>query len=196
MCGITRLEDAKLAVDMGADCIGFIFAPSPRQITPEKACSISMRIGNIKKAGVFVNEDPTAVKNIRNFCELDIVQLHGNESPEYCQAIGGKIIKAIRVKEKQTLENMQYPGVWKILLDTYHPKQAGGTGKRIDADLLSEINDFSQIIMAGGINADNVLEVIGKYQPFGIDVNSGVESAPGIKDKNKVMELYNNLRKK
>ncbi|MBN2412533.1 phosphoribosylanthranilate isomerase [candidate division KSB1 bacterium] len=195
ICGITRLEDAVKAENFGADAVGFIFAKSPRQIDvtiAEKLCS------NIKipKIGVFVNEELKKIMRIRKRCNLDIIQLHGDESSEFCKALGGTIIKAIRVKNEQSIEQIQaYTNVWKILLDTYIPGQAGGTGKQIDNRFLIN-RDLSNIILAGGITPDNIDIILQKYAPFGLDISSGIEDSPGKKNIEKMELVIKKVKKR
>ncbi len=191
ICGITRLEDALLAEELGADAVGFIFAPSPRQIDPFAAARIADDLHHVAKVGVFVNRSMSEIQEIRSLCHLDLVQLHGNESPKFCRSLGGTVIKALRVRDETSLAQIAaYDQVWKMLLDSYDPNKRGGTGKRINAELLRSQQDFSRIILAGGITPENVAELIGTFQPFGVDVSSGVENAPGIKDHDKLQLLF------
>lgn len=193
ICGMTRLKDARLAQDLGADAIGYIFAKSPRKITPLLASAISNNI-KITKVGVFVNKPLEEIQAIRKECSLDIIQLHGEESPAFCDALGGKIIKAFRIKDEKSLARMKdYPMVWKFLLDAFVPGQRGGTGKRINTFLLEKIENPSQIILAGGLNPENVGQTLKNFSPFGIDVSSGVEKSPGIKDAEKLKNLFYQL---
>ena len=191
ICGITRLEDACLVEQMGADAIGFIFTKSPRQIDVTTAAQISKHLHFVSKVGVFVNQSIAEVQEIRQQCELDVVQLHGDESPEFCQSVGGTVIKSFRLKDKSTLHKIKdYSKVWKILLDAYVPGKMGGTGKSINIKLVREIKDCSRIILAGGLNPGNVAAITGELSPFGIDVSSGVEQSPGIKDPQKLEQLF------
>ena len=131
------------------------------------------------------------IRAIRKECGLDIVQLHGEESPSFCDALGGKIIKAFRVKDENSLTQIKdYPMAWKILLDAFVSGQRGGTGKRINTFLLNKIENPSQIILAGGLSPKNVRQTLKNFQPFGIDVSSGVEKSPGIKDAEKLKKLF------
>jgi phosphoribosylanthranilate isomerase len=196
ICGITRLEDARLAEELGADAIGFVFAPSPRQIDPFSAATISRQLGKVTKVGVFVDQELGQVQEIRELCRLDIVQLHGQESPRYCCNLGSTVIKAFRIRDAAALEQiLDYQQVWRILLDSFHPQKQGGTGQPIESDLLRGYAGFERTILAGGINPENVEKVSTSFRPFGIDVSSSVEKAPGIKDANKMDQLLQNLRK-
>lgn len=195
ICGITRLEDAIYAETLGADAIGFVFAASPRQMTPARVAEISKHI-RILKIGVFVDEEMAVVQSIRRECSLDIVQLHGQESPEYCKKLGGAIIKAFRMAnadEWQTTGEYQHC-TWKILVDAFVPGKTGGTGRQIDAAVLQNA-DLSNVILAGGIAPENVTNYITRYAPFGLDTSSGVEEAPGIKDKWKMANLIRTIKR-
>ena len=195
ICGITRHSDALRAQECGADAIGFVFADSPRHIDVAKAEKISRKI-HIPSVGVFVNEKLEHILEIRKRCALDIIQLHGDETPEFCEALGGAIIKAFRVKNKETLEKIKsYTNIWKILLDAYVPGKAGGTGKRIDSQYLTG-KDLSGIILAGGIKPDNVEFILQQFKPYGLDVSSGIEESPGIKDLNKMENLIKTVKKR
>jgi len=191
ICGITRLEDASFIEKLGADAIGFVFAASPRRVDMERAAHISQNVRSVQKVGVFVNPTLDKVRDTRDKCSLDIVQLHGAESPEFCKAVGGKVIKAFRLRDEETISRIaHYAGVWKVLVDAYMPAKLGGTGKQIDKDILKEMQDFSNVIIAGGLSPNNVEGIIGEFRPFGIDVSSGVEQSPGIKDHQKLKRLF------
>ena len=193
ICGMRRRGDIDLAVTCGADAVGFIYAPSPRQVTPEHVARLVDGL-HVLKVGVFVDENLERIRDIREKNRLDIIQLHGNETPEYCEKLGGRLFKALRAKNRTTVDRMaDFPPDIKILLDAYVKGQAGGTGRRIDKNLLDQIKDFSGIILAGGVGPDNAAELIEQYQPFGIDVNSKVEVEPGMKDHGKMKALFRSL---
>jgi phosphoribosylanthranilate isomerase len=190
-CGITRLEDAQYARDLGADAIGFVFAKSPRQVTAEAATDIIGRINGIKKVGVFVNEPLSIVKEIQENCGLDFVQLHGEEPPEYCDYFGDRAIKAIRVKDLADLKAINaYSNNTKILLDAFVANQRGGTGKVIDKQILQQIKNPNNIILAGGLTPQNCESILSIIKPFGLDVSSGIEISPGVKDHQKMKNFY------
>jgi phosphoribosylanthranilate isomerase len=192
ICGITRIQDALLAESLGASAIGFVFAASPRQITVDKAAIIAGSV-KIAQVGVFVDASLENVQQIKDRCGLDIVQLHGNESPDFCNAVGGRVIKAFRLRDRNVLSHIKkYDGIWKILLDAYVPGMSGGTGRQIQSDVLNAVDDFSNIILAGGIGAGNV-QAYRAYRPFGLDVSSSLESEPGIKERCKMEELFTQL---
>ena len=183
MCGMTRPQDIAHAARIGAHAVGFIFAPSPRKVTAVKAFALTDQADALLKVGVFVDEDIHIIKNIQRLCKLDIIQLHGNESPEYCHQLGGRIFKAFRLKDESLIQHFSdYPDNVKILVDAWDALQAGGTGKQISFNLLDQIRDFSRIIIAGGVGLENVVKIAQTYHPFGVDVNSKIEKSPGIKD--------------
>jgi phosphoribosylanthranilate isomerase len=188
-CGMTREQDVRKAYELGADAVGFIFAASPRKVTTDLVKKLSGMSQDVLKVGVFVNERLDTVRNIRKECQLDIIQLHGDESPTYCQKLGGTIIKAFRAKEQTMPKLDEYSMVWKFLLDAFVPGQYGGSGKRISSSILDSIESFSDIIIAGGLDAAAALEIEKRYSPFGVDINSGVELAPGIKDHQKMQDV-------
>ncbi|MBN2001361.1 phosphoribosylanthranilate isomerase [candidate division KSB1 bacterium] len=194
ICGITRLQDALLAHELGADAVGFVFAPSPRRMSWKKAAQLSSRLKDITKVGVFVNAPLEEIKEIRDRCALDIIQLHGEESPQFCQDLKGPVIKAFNFKDRSTLDGLYgYQGVWRIVLDAYVKGRRGGTGQRIENVLLREVSDFSRIILAGGLNPDNINQIL-PYNPFGIDLSSGLERSPGVKDEGKMRRLFEILK--
>lgn len=186
ICGITNLEDASLAVELGADALGFIFASSPRQITPQKARAIICGIPPfVKTVGVFVNEAPATIREVVQHCGLDLVQLHGDESPALCEELMPCTIKAIRIEDESSLQKSQpYQGkVRALLLDTYSKERVGGTGKTFDWKLAIKIKKMgTPIILSGGLGPSNIDLAIHTVRPYAIDVNSGVEEYPGKKN--------------
>jgi len=194
MCGMTRREDIEKAVELSVDAVGFIFADSPRQVTLEKVVELTRDIP-VAKVGVFVNTELDIVADIRRRCKLDIIQLHGNESPSYCRELGGDILKAVRMQNYDSLNELErHSDVFAFLLDTFVKGQAGGTGKQINRELLDEIDDFSNIILAGGLGAENITEIIQRYQLFGVDINSKIETSPGVKDHQKMTAVMRNIK--
>lgn len=186
ICGITNLEDASNAVELGADALGFIFAPSPRQIAPQKASEIIRAIPPlVKTVGVFVNEAPATIREVMQHCGLDLIQLHGDESPAFCDEFMPYAIKALRIKDESSLQLSQaYHGTIRaLLLDTYSKDMVGGTGKTFDWDLAVRIkNQGIPIILSGGLTPSNIAQAINTVRPYAVDVNSGIESYPGKKD--------------
>ncbi len=188
ICGITNLEDALVAIEAGADMLGFVFAASPRQVTPEQALRIIEKLPDkVEKVGVFVNADLEFVKQTMDVCRLDQAQLHGNETPEYCAAIGvSKVVKAFRVQDASVLDAMKSCKASAYLLDAYDPARAGGTGRTFDWDIARKAGKYGKIVLSGGLNPDNVKEAVATVNPYGVDVSSGVEATPGKKDPAKV----------
>ena len=195
ICGITTCEDAEIAVNYGASAIGMIFYEgSPRYIYPEKVKEWIPAIpAKMKKVGVFVNEKRKNIKTIVDKLNLDYIQLHGDESPEYCDKMIRPVIKVFHMGtdfDSAVLGNFQ---VHAFLFDTYQKDKCGGTGRSFNWDLISDLKTDTPIILSGGLNPDNINEGIETVQPSAVDVNSGVESKPGIKDKVKVEKLFNTI---
>ncbi len=198
ICGITNLEDALFATEAGADVLGFIFAESPRRISDEAARDIIKKLPPfVIRVGVFVNESKERVRKTARFCGLDCLQLHGEESPQYCSSIwGGPVIKAFRVKDEASIAAMApYLSVDGLLLDTFAEDRHGGTGKVFDHDLALKAKRFSKpIILSGGITPSNVKDAVTKVDPYAIDSSSGVESVPGKKDHNLIKSLISSIK--
>lgn len=183
ICGITNLKDALAAAKWGADALGFIFAPSPRRITPQQAASIIAELPPfISKVGVFVDSELQEIRETMAICGLDLAQLHGLESPEYCQALSSRAIKSFRVKDESVLELLNQYKVKAFLLDNYDAILKGGTGKIFDWNIARKAAQDRLVILSGGLTAANVRQAINKVKPYAVDVSSGVESSPGVKD--------------
>ena len=196
VCGTTRLKDAQLAVNCGADAIGFIFyKKSPRCVTVKTAKEICSKLPPfVHRVGVFVNEAADTINRIAERCGLDAVQLHGNESPSFCKKIKRRVIKAVRVKDSESLNGLSRYPVDGFLLDTYKEDQWGGTGKVFDWKLAARAKKYGPVVIAGGLNSHNVKEAVKKVQPYGVDVSSGVEKSPGKKDPKKVKAFLKAVR--
>ncbi|MBO6793301.1 MAG: phosphoribosylanthranilate isomerase [Balneolaceae bacterium] len=201
ICGITNLEDARFASGAMVDYLGFIFVESsPRYIDPEKAGAIVNWVEGPEKVGVFMDQPLDDVNVLAKFSGIDLVQLHGNETLEYCQLIEKPIIKVIHVGETSSKEEIEtqvalYSEVAEFLLfDTKANGKFGGTGKTFDWSLLNEIADDIPFFLAGGLNPENVSGAIEMVQPFAVDLNSGVEEEPGLKDFEKIEQLMENLK--
>jgi phosphoribosylanthranilate isomerase len=199
ICGITEKEDALSAVNLGADALGFIFAPSPRQIPMEKARHIIKTIPPfVKTVGVFVNQETTTIREYINYCGLDLVQLHGDESPEFCRELMPYTIKAFRIKDDSNLQMcMAYrANARALLLDTYAKDKVGGTGKTFDWQLAVKIKKTGlPVILSGGLGPSNIEEAIRVVRPYAVDVNSGVEERPGKKSYGLMRQLMDKIRK-
>ena len=195
ICGITNLSDAKAAAVHGASAIGFIFyEKSSRAISIEDAKFISRHLSNdISKVGVFVNHDTAFIEEAIRSVSLNIIQLHGDETPGFCNQFDVPVFKAVRIKNEASLSVMDQYNVAGFLLDTFSNKQYGGTGETFDWSLINEQID-TPIILSGGLNPDNILDAIDSVNPAAIDVNSGVELSPGKKDHQKINLLFENLK--
>lgn len=198
-CGITSMADAEAAVAAGVDALGFIFVPgSPRNIDPEKAREIIGRLFPLVDAvGVFMDENAQVVEEIARFCDLTYVQLHGSESPTFCKGIPCRVLKSFSIGGESTESDLApYRDVVKgVLLDTYHQGMSGGTGKTFDWRLVEKLNPPGPVILAGGLGPENVAEAIRLVRPYGVDVNSGIEREPGVKDGSKLLQFVEEVRK-
>ena len=224
ICGLTNLEDARLALKAGADMLGFIFyEPSPRYVSPEKVKDIILtlvnefglelgqqnrnvvlsetegteivnrksKIVNRKSfVGVFVNHPPEVVRQTLNFCNLDLAQLHGDESPDYLRQFNGRAYKAINPRSFEDVKAIIEPFILHpsafILLDAFHPVLRGGTGRVADWEMAAKIARRHKILLAGGLSPGNVAEAIQQVKPWGVDVSGGVEACKGKKDPTKL----------
>ncbi|MGE8523008.1 MULTISPECIES: phosphoribosylanthranilate isomerase [Acinetobacter] len=191
ICGITRVEDVHAVVNAGADAIGFVFyPPSPRAVTAEQAAQLVQAIAPyVQVVGLFVNHSANEIQDILQTVHLDIVQFHGDETPEQCQTIaqqvGRRWYKAIQVKPDldvvTEIQRYQDAGASAVLLDAWHPDLKGGTGHSFDWETFPKLD--IPLILAGGLNPDNIEQAILTTQAYAVDVSGGVESAKGIKDQ-------------
>ena len=197
ICGTTSLKDAFLAVESGADAIGFIFYKmSPRNISQKEAKEIILQLPPfIETVGVFVNETSDKINRIAEQCKLNSIQLHGEESPALCRRVKRKVIKAFRVKNADSLKSIASYHVSGFLLDSYNDGSKGGTGQVFDWNLALRVKKQGPVILAGGLNPYNVFTAIHRVKPYGVDVCSGVEKSPGIKDHEKIREFIKSVRK-
>ena len=186
ICGITNVKDALHAVDAGADAIGFVFAPSKRKITVQAARLIVQELPPfVKTVGVFVNESLLNIQRIQDEAKLDLIQLSGEESEDFAAYFAADAIKVVHVSKNTPPSARNYP-YNTLLLDTLVKGLKGGSGQTFDWDLAIEIARTRRIIIAGGLNPENVVEAIHKVRPYAVDVSSGVEAEPGRKDDVKV----------
>jgi phosphoribosylanthranilate isomerase len=187
ICGITNVEDGLLAVELGADALGFVFAASPRQVDPETAKAIIDALpASVVKVGVFVDDDPMRVRDISRYCGLHTIQLHGREVPDLCKIFMPRVIKAIRVRDERSLEGLGgYVGKSAgFVLDTFLHEREGGTGMTFDWSLALKAKCVGvPIILAGGLNPQNVRTALEMVRPYGVDVSSGVEERPRKKSR-------------
>jgi phosphoribosylanthranilate isomerase len=189
ICGITNLADAQAAVEAGADCLGFNFyEKSPRRLSREAAAEISRQLPSfVMRVGVFVNPPENLVVSAIGDCGLNLLQFHGDEPPEFCTQFGLMSMKAFRIRDAESLKELANYPTDAYLLDAYSPEARGGTGEKFNWDLAVEAQKFGKpIFLAGGLTPENVAEAVRRTRPFGVDVASGVESAPGQKDHAKV----------
>ncbi|MBL1321938.1 MAG: phosphoribosylanthranilate isomerase [Methylophaga sp.] len=188
ICGITCRQDAEFAVEMGADALGLVFyTPSPRAVTIAQAQAIIIALPPfVSIVALFVDAEPEFVNRCLAALPISILQFHGDESVEYCEQFNYPYMKALRMRDGINLEEAakQYKSASAILLDSYQPGVPGGTGQVFDWSLITDIN--MPVILAGGLNTENVAQAISRVQPYAVDVSGGVEQAKGIKDQNKV----------
>ena len=196
ICGITNIEDALYAADLGVDALGFVFySQSPRHIEPKKARKIIQQLPPfLAKVGVFVNERAARVNEIIELTGIDVVQLHGQEAPEYCQRFERKVVKAFRIAPDFDPAQIEVYEVDAYLLDTYVRGIYGGTGEVFNWEIAKRAEQYGRIILAGGLNPGNIKEAICQVEPYGVDISSGVEIRPGEKDKRKLEQLVLQVR--
>lgn len=198
ICGITRLPDALAAVEAGADALGFMFFEgSKRNLTPAAAAQIIHALPPfVAKVGVFVNASAETVRAVVAECGLDTLQFHGEETPEFCRQFAPlKVVKAFRMQSVASLEPLNDYAVDAWLLDSHVPAQRGGTGEKFNWDLATQAKELGRpVILAGGLSPENIADAIQQVWPFGVDVSSGVESAPGLKDADLVRRFVEIVR--
>lgn len=193
ICGITRLVDAAEAVACGADALGFVFWPdSPRAVTVAQAREIGRAVpALVSRVGVFVNQSPSDVRAIVAEAGLDVVQLHGDEGVLSFADVGARVIKAINLDEAGAVARARaYPESIMLLVDATDPVRRGGTGQVANWALAAELAAVRPVVLAGGLRASNVADALRRVRPWGIDVSSGVESSPGLKDAGRLRDLF------
>lgn len=196
ICGITRREDALLAVDLGAWAVGFVFWPgSPRYCDPRRARAIINALpASVVKVGVFVDQPAGHIRLIADESGITTVQLHGQESALLAQGLGRPVWKAVAVRDGFAPETLdRFPPDVTILLDAFDPATHGGTGRTIDWSIAAAAAGRRPVILAGGLNAGNIGEAIRRVRPRAVDLSSGVESAPGVKDPAKLHTFFQAL---
>ena len=200
ICGITNVEDAKVAVAAGADALGFVmYRKSPRFVEPAVVKAIVAGLPPFMlPVGVFVNEEPARVRTLMDECGLALAQLHGDETAPYCQDLGRPVLKALRLKDRGTfLALAEFSGranVRGFLIDAFSDQAYGGTGQTVDWGLAQEVAQSMPVVLAGGLTPVNVAEAITRVRPYGVDVSSGVELSPGKKDHKKVKDFIRAAR--
>jgi len=186
ICGLTRLEDAQKACELGAWAVGFIFVPeSPRYISPQAVREIVSRLPvTVEKIGVFQDATIETVKKVRESLGLTVVQLHGSESPGDAKAIGGRVIKAVRAKSFSQIQELSDYEVEAFLVD------GAGKGALANWEWAKAAKQFGPVILAGGLNRQNLTSAVTSVNPYAVDISSSIESEPGVKDHAKLKELF------
>jgi phosphoribosylanthranilate isomerase len=197
ICGITNIEDALAACELGSDAIGFVFAESPRQVSLEEAATITDQLPPfVKTVGVVTSENPR-VSAMADWVPLDLIQLHSDQTEQFAEWLGGtRVIRAVRIKDEDSLQLLKR---WEhssaYLLDSWSADQRGGTGEKFDWNLAAKAKEYGKpIILAGGLTPENVGEAIRIVRPYAVDVSSGVEAFKGKKDYSKMKEFIANVR--
>ncbi|MEW6132468.1 MAG: phosphoribosylanthranilate isomerase [Pseudomonadota bacterium] len=198
ICGITRAEDLTAACNAGADALGFVFhAQSPRHLEISRAAALVRELPPfVQSVGLFVDAEPALVKAVLEAVPLDLLQFHGDESPSYCRGFARPYLKAVRMREGTDLVKYcaDFCDARALLLDAYVPGVPGGTGERFDWNLIPT-GLPRPIVLSGGLNPDNVALAVKTVRPWAVDVSSGVESAPGIKDAVRVAAFVENAHR-
>lgn len=199
ICGITREEDALFAANGGADFLGFIFVPStPRHLEPERAAAIAAKVRDSRKVpkfvGVFRDASNEYIREIASIVGLDVIQLHGSETDDDIQELGIPVIKTLRVGDTLPDTHGTPHAAW-LLFDTYDERRAGGTGRRFDWSLLALYERSKPFFLSGGLTPENVVAAISLVRPDAIDISSGVEESPGIKDHTKLARLFERVHR-
>ena len=191
ICGICDFDAAQVAVEAGADLLGFHFCSSDRRVTPEEAKTIVDALAvRPKIVGVFIDQDPAEVREIADFVGLDMLQLHGSEAPGF--NAGRPVIKVLKIRDGQLPDAADWPDP--IMLDSWSLDQRGGTGRAWDWELARELLVTRKVFIAGGLEPGNVGKVVSEFKPYGVDVSSGVEASVRVKDHNKVRAFVHAVR--
>ena len=195
-CGLRHKDDIADAVALGVDALGFVFyEPSSRCVAPEDAATLTRAVpAFLTRVGLFVNENAETIKRIFEIAQLNLIQYHGEESPEFCDSVGLPYIKAFRVQQDMDIRGAmdRYPNASGFLLDAYVKGQPGGTGERFDWGLIPR--SYAPIILAGGLTPDNAKDAIEQVAPWALDVSGGIESKPGRKDPDKMARFMDACR--
>lgn len=198
ICGITRVEDAHAVVKHGADAIGLVFyPPSPRHVDIAQAAEIAAALPPfVTTVGLFVNADKETIAEVVEQVGIDLLQFHGNECPEYCAEHRRPWIRAVRMKDNLDLDKTQqdFVAARGLLLDAYRPGVPGGTGETFDWQRIPNTL-ASSIVLAGGLNSDNIEKAVAQVKPYAVDVSGGVEASPGIKDADKIARFIEGVRR-
>ena len=196
ICGLTRDQDVHNAVTEGADALGFVlYAPSPRAVSAEQAAQLIKKVpAFVTTVALFVNESAEEIQRVLSICPFDLLQFHGDESPEFCRQFNRPYMKAIRVRSADDIHSavQQYPDTKALLLDAYVENLPGGTGQAFDWRLIPQLS--VPWVLAGGLNSTNVADAINQVTPFAVDISGGVEASKGIKDRQKIQEFISEVR--
>jgi phosphoribosylanthranilate isomerase len=196
ICGLTRNQDVQVAVAEGVDALGFVlYAPSSRAVTAEQAALLIQHApAFVTTVALFVDESAEEIYRALDVCSFDLLQFHGDESPEFCRQFNRPYMKAIRVRSAEDIQRavQQYPDTKALLLDAYVENLPGGTGQAFDWRLIPELS--IPWILAGGLNANNVADAVNQVKPFAVDVSGGVEASKGIKDVQKIKDFISEVR--
>jgi phosphoribosylanthranilate isomerase len=195
ICGITRREDALHAAEHGATALGFIFWPkSPRYIQPNEAAGIIAALpSSVTAVGVFVNESIDGIRDVVERTGIGAVQLHGDEEPAYAEQLGWPLLRSVTVDDAERT-CATWPADTTFLVDAADPERRGGTGNAIDWNRAAALARRCRLVLAGGLDPANVADAIGLVRPFGVDVSSGVEDAPGVKNRDKMTRFLESAR--
>lgn len=183
ICGLTRVEDVKAATNAGADVIGFVFTASPRQVSIDAALELSGYVPEgVLRVGLFLGQNSSQIEQVISSVPLDMLQFHGGETEQFCSKFNMPWLKAVAMENADSVKKAEseFPGALGLLLDSHSRGEQGGSGKQFDWSLSSPV--AKPVWLAGGLNADNVKQAIQTVRPYAVDVSSGVESKPGIKD--------------
>ena len=195
ICGLTRAEDVQAAVKAGADAIGFVFTASPRRISIDKAIELSAYVpGEVLRVGLFLNQDRSEIERVTGSVPLDILQFHGSETEQECSRFKLPWLKAVAMENAESVKQAEqdFPGAAGLLLDSHSKGKRGGSGRSFDWSLSRPAE--KPVWLAGGLNADNVTRAIQTVRPYAVDVSSGVESEPGIKDPTRLKAFVKAVR--
>ncbi len=196
ICGITCEKDALAAVRAGADALGFVFyEKSSRAVAPDQVAAIVKSLPPfVTTVGLFVNAETELISRIMTQTGLQVVQLHGDETPAQCRLLDWPVIKALRIRDAGSLQQVHTYPVAAVLLDAWSQESYGGTGQQFDWQLVQDLGCDRPVILAGGLNPDNVAGAVHKVRPYAVDVSSGVESSPGRKDAKLIADFIRQVR--
>ncbi len=195
ICGLTRVEDVKSAIEAGVDAVGFVFTKSPRRVSAETAIGLVNYVPKgVLRVGLFLNQDKSEIGQVVNSVPLDILQFHGSETERECSAFDLPWLKAVAMENAESARQAEqdFPNAMGLLLDSHSAGKRGGSGRVFDWSLSRPVS--KPVWLAGGLNAENVARAISIVRPFAVDVSSGVEASPGIKDATRIMAFVNAVR--